>query len=145
MTLNIKRYGELTRDELYAIVTLRIDVFVVEQSCPYPELDGLDQDAVHVWIEDGGEIQAYLRVMDRGAESEHVSIGRVVATKRRSGLGTRVLKEGIRAAKQYFGADSVYLEAQTYAREFYEKQGFEQISEPFMLDGIEHIKMLKII
>ncbi|MBQ4505817.1 MAG: GNAT family N-acetyltransferase [Firmicutes bacterium] len=145
MTLNIKRYGELTRDELYAIVKLRIDVFVVEQSCPYPELDGLDQDAVHVWIEDGGEIQAYLRVMDRGAESEHVSIGRVVATKRRSGLGTRVLKEGIRAAKQYFGADSVYLEAQTYAREFYEKQGFEQISEPFMLDGIEHIKMLKII
>ncbi|MBR0062974.1 MAG: GNAT family N-acetyltransferase [Oscillospiraceae bacterium] len=145
MTLNIKRYGELTRDELYSIVKLRIDVFVVEQSCPYPELDGLDQDAVHVWIEDGGEIQAYLRVMDRGAESEHVSIGRVVATKRRSGLGTRVLKEGIRAAKQYFGADSVYLEAQTYAREFYEKQGFEQISEPFMLDGIEHIKMLKII
>ncbi len=142
MTLHIRRFDELTVDELYRILKLRVDVFVVEQACPYPELDGLDQDALHLWLEDETGIRAYLRVMDRGAESEYVSIGRVVARERRQGLGTRILREGIRAARERFGAEAIYLEAQTYAAGLYEKQGFRIISEEFLLDGIPHVKML---
>ncbi len=143
MKVCVKRYSELTKDELYALAKLRIAVFVVEQNCPYMELDDRDQEAIHVWLEDEDGIEAYLRVMDRGVESEHVSIGRVIAVKRRSGIGTQVLSEGIRVAKEYFAADQIYLEAQVYARSFYEKSGFRQVSEKFLEDGIPHIKMLR--
>ncbi len=142
MTLRIKRFHELTIDELYAILRLRVSVFVVEQNCPYMELDDLDREALHVWLEDEDGIEAYLRVLDRGVESEHVAIGRVIAVKRRCGLGSRILVEGIKAAREQFGADRIYLEAQTYARGLYEKQGFRQISDEFLLDGIPHVKMI---
>ena len=142
MQLYRKRFQELTTEELYGILKLRVDVFVVEQNCPYRELDDRDQNAVHVWLQDEDGILAYLRVMDRGIENESVSIGRVVAAKRRCGLGSRILAEGIRAAKEVFLADSIYLEAQVYAKDLYEKQGFRQISEEFLLDGIPHVKML---
>ncbi len=143
MKLVVKRFSELTAEELYRILQLRADVFVVEQQCPYREIDGLDREAVHVWLEDEEGIEAYLRVLDRGAESAYCAIGRVIAVKRRMGLGSRVLAEGIRAAQTYFGADAIYLEAQTYARGLYEKQGFRMISEEFLLDGIPHVAMLR--
>ena len=142
MTLQIKRFHELTTEELYAILRLRVSVFVVEQNCPYMELDDLDREALHVWLEDEDGIEAYLRILNRGVESEHVAIGRVIAVKRRCGLGTQILAEGIRAAREGFGADRIYLEAQTYARGLYEKQGFRQISDEFLLDGIPHVKMI---
>lgn len=142
MELMIKTFDELTTSELYEILKLRVSVFVVEQNCPYPELDDRDQCALHIWFRDDDGIQAYLRVMDRGTESEYVSIGRVIAMKRHCGLGSRLLTEGIRAARDRFGADSIYLEAQTYAKGLYEKQGFRQISGEFLEDGIPHIKML---
>ena len=143
MKLNTKRFSELTAEKLYEILKLRISVFVVEQQCPYQEADGLDTAAVHVWFEDENGIQAYLRVLDKGMESEHCAIGRVIAVKRGCGLGTRIMEEGLRAAKTYFGADTVYIEAQSYAAAFYEKLGFRRISEEFLLDGISHIKMLR--
>ena len=142
MVLRVKHYNELTRDELYAILKLRVSVFVVEQQCPYQEADNLDQDAIHVWLEDGDGIEAYLRILDRGVENEHVAIGRVIAVKRRCGLGSRILEEGIRAAKELLDADKIYVEAQSYAREFYEKQGFRQVSDEFLLDGIPHVRMI---
>ena len=142
MTLRKKRFHELTAEELYAVLRLRVSVFVVEQKCPYMELDDLDQGAIHVWLEDEDGIQAYLRILDRGIEDENVAIGRVIAVKRRCGLGSRILQEGMKAAKELLGADKIYLEAQTYAREFYEKQGFRQVSAEFLLDGIPHIKMI---
>ena len=142
MTLYIKRFQELSRDELYAILRLRVSVFVVEQNCPYLETDNLDQDALHVWLADEEGIEAYLRILPRGAESEYVSIGRVTAVKRRQGLGSRILAEGIRAARERMNADRIYLEAQSYAGALYEKQGFRKVSEEFLLDGIPHVKML---
>lgn len=140
-----KRFSNLDTNELYEILKLRFDVFVLEQECLYPEIDNLDQEAIHVYIKDGDEIVAYLRVLDRGIESEDVAIGRVIAKRRRQGLGTLVLKEGIKAAKEYFDAERIYLEAQTYAKEFYKNLGFEQISDEFLLDGIAHIKMRLVI
>ncbi|MBQ6928659.1 MAG: GNAT family N-acetyltransferase [Oscillospiraceae bacterium] len=142
MTLCVKKFEELTTEELYRILKLRVNVFVVEQCCPYPELDDCDQKAIHVWLEDEDGMEAYLRIIDRGIKSEWVTIGRVIAVKRRAGLGTSVLQAGIRAAREYFQAESVYLEAQTYARAFYEKQGFRVISDEFLEDGIAHVKML---
>ena len=143
MELFVKRFEELTTDQLYSILQLRVAVFVVEQNCPYAELDDRDQKAMHVWLEDGGEMLAYLRVMDRGVESEYVSIGRVVTAERRSGLGSRILAESIRAAKEYFHAGELYLEAQEYAIPFYARQGFAVASEVFPIDGIPHVKMIR--
>ena len=142
MTLHVKRFEQLTASELYQLLKLRVDVFVVEQNCPYRELDDLDQEAVHVWLEDETGVEAYLRVLDRGVECEYVAIGRVIAVQRRQGLGTQILKAGITTARDIFRADRIYLEAQTYARRLYEKQGFRQISEEFSLEGIPHIRML---
>lgn len=142
MTLNIKRFNELTTDELYSILQLRVSVFVVEQNCPYMELDGLDQGALHLWLEDEDGIEAYLRILERGAENENVAIGRVLSVKRHRGLGTRILTEGINAAREIYGAEPIYVEAQAYAKDMYEKLGFRQTSDVFPIDGIEHVKMI---
>lgn len=142
MILYKKRFQDLTIDELYNIVKLRISVFVVEQNCPYMELDDLDQSAIHIWLEDDDGIEAYLRVVDKNEYNKNVSIGRVIAVKRRCGYGGKILSEVICVAKEYFNADSIYLEAQSYVKELYEKQGFRQISEEYLLDVIPHIKML---
>ncbi len=142
MKLQTKHFKDLTTEELYALLRLRVSVFVVEQNCPYMELDNLDQEALHVWLENEDGIAAYLRVLDRGAESEYVSIGRVISVKRRCGLGTRILAAGIKTARELFDADKIYLEAQTSAKRLYEKQGFRQISDEFLLDGIPHVKMI---
>ena len=143
MELKIKRFNELSLYELYKILKLRVDVFVVEQSCPYEEIDDNDQKAIHVWFEDKEKIMAYLRVMDKGVESDFVSIGRVIATERRKGFGTKILEEGIKVAKDYFNAEAIYLEAQVYAKSLYEKLGFEVVYNEFDLDGIPHVKMIK--
>ena len=138
----IKQFPELKPQELYDILKLRVDVFVVEQQCAYAELDDRDQQATHIWLEDPEGIQAYLRVMKPGVEADCFSIGRVVTARRGSGLGRLILTEGINYVKDEFDASRVYLEAQTYARGFYEKLGFRQVSEEFVIDGIPHIRMI---
>ncbi|MDO5028591.1 MAG: GNAT family N-acetyltransferase [Bacillota bacterium] len=141
MKLFIKKFQELSNEELYGIIKLRVDIFVVEQNCPYADLDDLDQEAIHVFLKDGEKILAYVRLMDRGVESDHVAIGRVVVSHKGLGLGRRIMEEGIKAAKEIFAADIIYLEAQKYAQGFYEKLGFVQVSDEFILDDIPHIKM----
>ena len=141
MELLVKHFSELTTAELYAILRLREAVFIVEQNCPFPEIDGKDLDAWHLWLADDGDMVAYARVLDRGVSFEEPAVGRVVAIRRREGLGTRILQEGMRIAKEKFGAEAVMLEAQVYARALYEKQGFVQVSEEFLEDGIPHIIM----
>ena len=138
----LKHFCELTTDELYALLKLRFDVFVLEQACLYPELDNCDQDALHIWLEDETGIAAYLRVMDHGVKSPFVSMGRIVTARRGCGLGARVTREGIAAARRIFGADKIYIEAQCHAQGFYEKLGFHVVSEPFDEDGIQHVKMI---
>ncbi|MCI5801791.1 MAG: GNAT family N-acetyltransferase [Oscillospiraceae bacterium] len=142
MELVIKRFEELTAEELYEILRLRVSVFVVEQNCPYQELDGKDLRAYHVYLRDAEGIEAYLRVLDAGVSFPEVSIGRVIAVKRRQGLGSRILSEGVRVAGERLAAGAIRIEAQTYARGLYEAQGFCQVSEEFLEDGIPHIEML---
>lgn len=143
MELKVKEFPELEAAELYRLLRLRVNVFVVEQNCPYPELDDLDQEALHVWLEENGRVLAYLRVLRPGAESEYAALGRVVTARRGDGLGRRILEEGIRLAEERLGAKTLYLEAQVYAKGFYEKLGFRQCSPMFAIDGIPHVRMLR--
>lgn len=142
MRLTVKHFDELTLAELYEILRLRSAVFVVEQDCAYQDIDNKDQVAVHAWLSDEDGIAAYLRVMDRGVYDEEVAIGRVISLRRRQGLASRLLREGIRIAREEFHASVISVEAQVYARSLYEKAGFRQASEEFMADGIPHIRML---
>lgn len=141
MDLVVKHFSELTAYELFEIYRLRISVFVVEQNCPYQEADDADLSAYHVYLRGENGILAYLRVLPPGAVFEDASIGRVLSVKRREGLGTKIVSEGIRIAEEKFGAKAITIEAQTYARSLYEELGFRQISEEFLEDGIPHIKM----
>jgi ElaA protein len=142
MELVAKRFEELTLEELYEILKIRVSIFVVEQNCAYQEIDDKDKQALHVYLKDDDGIQAYLRVVGRGVSFDEVSLGRVIAVKRRCGLGAKILSEGIKLAKKEFKAPAIKIEAQTYARAFYEQQGFCQASEEFLLDGIPHIQMV---
>ena len=142
MELKIKHFSELSAQELFAIYKLRVSVFVVEQNCPYQEVDDADEHAYHVWFEDEDGIEAYLRVVEPGMVFPECAIGRVIAVKRRCGLGTKIVSAGLRAAQERYGAEAVRIEAQTYARKLYEGLGFVQTSEEFLEDGIPHIGML---
>ncbi len=142
MELKIKHFSELSAQELFAIYKLRVSVFVVEQNCPYQEVDDADEHAYHVWFEDEDGIEAYLRVVEPGVVFPECAIGRVIAVKRRCGLGTKIVSAGLRAAQERYGAEAVRIEAQTYARKLYEGLGFVQTSEKFLEDGIPHIGML---
>ena len=142
MELVTKAFSELSARELYEILRLRVSVFVVEQNCPYQELDGVDLRALHLVLRDEEGIAAYCRVMDRGVVHPCAAIGRVIAARRRQGLGTRILREGIRTVRERFRADRIWLEAQSWAQPFYARQGFRRVSDEFMEDGIPHVEML---
>ena len=134
-----KRFNELSTAELYEILRARVDVFVVEQNCPYPELDGMDYDSLHIYYEDNGKVLAYMRayVIEPGV----VRMGRVLTIARGTGLGGKLLKEGIREIRENFAPEYIYIEAQTYAIGFYEREGFVVCSDEFLEDGIPHVKM----
>lgn len=139
MELIIKHFKDLTTDELFKIYKLRISVFVVEQNCPYQEVDDIDKNAYHLYLIEDNDILAYARVFS--IDDSTMAIGRVIATKRRCGLGSNILQAAINLAKEQKLAKKIIIEAQTYAKPFYEKQGFYQISDEFLEDGIPHIKM----
>lgn len=144
MQLTIKTFSELTAAELYEILRLREAVFIVEQNCPYPEADGKDPGAIHLWCPgDDGRMKAYLRLYFKKDEPGTVQVGRVVTSSdaRGTGLGRKILHEGVEYAVQEMGAERLYLEAQVYAIGFYEKEGFEVSSGEFLEDGIPHVEM----
>lgn len=141
MELKTKTFDRLSTGELYDILAARCAVFIVEQNCPYQDIDGTDRDAVHIWLEDEGKIKAYLRVFEKDAAT--AQIGRVITLDRGKGFGRTVLKEGITACRETLGKSRIYLEAQCYATGFYEKEGFVCFGEEFLEDDIPHIRMIK--
>ena len=126
--------------DLYELLRLRVNTFVVEQRCPYPELDGKDPLCLHLFLRDESGIHAYLRLVPPGVRFETASLGRVVARERGRGLGAQILHAGIRHARA-LGYQALTIEAQTYARGFYERAGFRQTGPEFLEDGIPHIPM----
>ena len=140
--LHVKHFDELSADELYALLKLRAEVFVVEQNCVYQDLDDDDQSALHLWITDSeGNIIAMARVCSAGTHMNEVSIGRVIAVKRRIGYGQMIVRCAVEAAINEFNAGVIEIEAQEYTMKLYEKIGFRKTSDVFVLDGIPHVKM----
>ena len=136
----LKHFSELSNRELYEILRVRVSVFVVEQTCPYQEIDEADFDAYHLFLTDeSGHIRAYLRIFEKDAE--FVRLGRILTTERGTGLGLKLIFEGMRVSETLYGRRRFYVEAQSYAIGFYEKAGFRVVSEEFWEDGIPHVKM----
>lgn len=141
MELIVKHFSELSAEELFEIYKLRVSVFIVEQSCPYQDIDDADKSAYHVWLRDEDGIEAYARVLPAGVAFPTAAFGRVIAVKRRCGLGTKIVAAAIETARDKLGADMITIEAQVYARSLYENLGFRQTSGEFLEDGIPHIQM----
>ena len=141
MELTVKHFSQLSAEELFEIYRLRVSVFIVEQRCPYQDVDDADRTAHHLWLRDENGIAAYARLLPPGVTFPTAAIGRVIAVRRRCGLGTRIVDAAINAAREKLSADVITIEAQVYARSLYEKAGFVQTSEEFLEDGIPHVQM----
>ncbi len=136
----LKRFDELTLQELYEILRVRSAVFVVEQNCVYQDIDETDQRSMHLFYEEDGRIKAYLRFFDKLDEEGTIQIGRVLTMERKKGLGSMLLHECMHLLKEK-KIQRAYLEAQEYATGFYEKEGFYIDSDVFLEDGIPHVCM----
>ena len=143
MTFIIKSFKELTIDELYAILQLRSEVFVVEQDCVYQDVDFKDQKALHVLGIKNDKIVAYTRIFKPGDYFENSSIGRVVVaeSERKFGYGHHLMEASIKAIKDHFKVDTITISAQKYLTKFYESHQFKQVGEEYLEDGIPHIRM----
>jgi ElaA protein len=144
MELYLKKFEELSKEELYKIIEARINIFVVEQDCPYPECDNKDQESFHLFFKDQDQITAYLRIIPSGISYAETSIGRVLVKKayRRSGLGQRLMQQAISFIKNELAEDAIRISAQEYILNFYQKLGFEIVSDRYLEDDIPHFEML---
>ncbi|WP_130734857.1 GNAT family N-acetyltransferase [Flavobacterium sp. J27] len=145
ITFKIKRFNELSLDELYNLLKLRSEVFVVEQNCVYLDIDGKDDKAIHVLGFYNDEIVAYTRLFDKGYYFDEASIGRVVVSPkyRDKKWGYQLMEVSINAVQTYFNDTKITISAQQYLAKFYQSLGFEQTSEMYLEDDIPHIQMKK--
>ena len=141
----VLKFEEFTLDELYDLMQLRSQIFVVEQDCVYLDQDGKDKKAIHVLGFKGDKICAYARLFDKGEYFDACSIGRVIVAEdeRRYAYGHTLMKKSINAIKEYYGEDQIKISAQKYLKKFYESHGFVQKGEEYLEDGIPHIGMIK--
>lgn len=142
-----KRFDELDRRDLYAILALRSAVFVVEQNCVYQDIDGLDELSIHVLFKgkQGSELLAYARIIPPGLVYQgQVKIGRVVVHPdyRHKGLGRKIMHEAILSSREHFGDTPIKISAQTYLQDFYTSLGFEDTGKHYFEDGIPHMAMI---
>ena len=141
----IKTFSELTTVELYEIIKARVNVFVVEQDCPYPDLDDYDQKAIHLWAEKEGEVLAYCRIFDKGIKYPETSIGRVVTTEngRGTGLGKQLISYAIDIIENRLRTSEVRISAQDYLLKFYSDFGFQDTGKKYLEDNIPHTEMFR--
>ena len=144
MNWKIKRFEEMTTTELYEILRVRSEVFVVEQTCIYQDLDLKDKKAYHLFCENNGEIAAYLRILDKGVSYPEISIGRVLTreTNRRIGLAREMMQKAISFVEEELSEMQIRISAQLYLKKFYESLGFSVTSDIYLEDDIEHIEMV---
>lgn len=145
LNIIIKPFKELTVDELYEVIKLRIEIFAVEQNCVYQDLDGKDQIALHVLGFKNKKLVAYTRLFKSGDYFDLASIGRVIVAKneRQFGYGNDIMKASIEAVKTYFDETKIKLSAQCYLKKFYNNLGFKEVGEEYLEDDIPHISMIK--
>ena len=144
MEFQLKTFEELTNIELYKILQARTDIFVVEQNCPYPEVDGKDLLSYHLFKEENGEIVAYLRILPPGVSYEQASIGRVIVKKEYRGqkLAQQMIAQAIAFIVEEIKETKIKIQAQEYLTKFYGTFGFQPMSESYLEDGIPHVDML---
>jgi ElaA protein len=146
--LKVQKFGDLTHENVYKILQIRAEVFVVEQHCNFLDADGdKDYKAHHLWYENtNGQILAYTRLLPAGVAYAEASIGRVLvhSTQRNTGLGIVLMNQSIESLYQLYGVQPIRIGAQLYLQKFYEKFGFVKTSDIYHEDEIPHIKMLKI-
>jgi ElaA protein len=145
MEIVVKKFNDLSIYELYDLLQLRTEIFVVEQDCVYQDLDGKDSKALHIIGKKEGKIVAYTRCFEPGIYFEEASIGRVVVEfeQRKYGYGHHIMQVSINAIKNHYDTEIIKISAQTYLRKFYESHGFKKIGEGYLEDGIPHIAMIK--
>ena len=145
MDIVIKYFHELTTQELYNILQLRSEVFVVEQNCIYQDIDGKDQKAVHIFFTENNKTIAYSRIFNEGEYFENPSIGRVVVEKEKRGteLGKKIMVEGAKYIKENYINKNIEISAQKYLKEFYTNLGYKFTGNEYLEDGIPHIRMIK--
>lgn len=143
LTFIHKSFHELTPYELYAILQLRNEVFVVEQNCVFQDADNKDQVSIHVMCWQNDLLAGYTRLVPAGIAYEEPSIGRVVTSPkvRHSGIGKLLMNYSIRTSYDVWGKSTIAIGAQFYLRNFYTSLGFQQCSDIYLEDGIQHIKM----
>lgn len=142
----IKHFSDLSAQEFHEILQLRIDVFVVEQNCPYSELDGKDLDAYHfIGKNEEGETVATCRILSKGISYNELSIGRFATAKknRQDGLGLKMMEEVLKFMELQFGKGAIRISAQKYLFNFYSKFGFVSTGKEYLEDDIPHIEMLR--
>lgn len=142
----VKAFHELTLDELYEILKLRSEVFVVEQNCVFQDMDDKDQKCFHLMVFSGKELVAYSRLVPAGISYTENSIGRVITAPsvRGTGLGKKLMELAIQYCQQLLGSGPIRIGAQTYALGFYASLGFVAEGETYDEDGIEHIEMVRV-
>lgn len=143
MKIQVKTFEQLSKEELYEILRARTAIFVVEQECAYQEVDNKDQIALHVIGTENGRVIAYSRIFKAGDYTDEASIGRVLVDvdRRNEGLGQEIMEVSMKAVKKHFIADTMVVSAQRYLVKFYKDLGFTVVGEPYLEDGIPHIKM----
>lgn len=143
MTWLLKTFDSLTLQELYAILRLRTEVFVIEQNCVFQDMDNKDQQCYHLMGWKDGQLIAYTRLVPPGVSYKEPSIGRVVTSPvaRGNGTGKLLMEKSIEEIIQLYGKTPIKIGAQLYLKKFYESLGFSQTSNKYDEDGIDHIEM----
>lgn len=141
----LKPFQDLTVFQLYALLRLRSEVFIVEQNCVYQDLDNKDEAAFHLMGFENNELLAYTRLLPPGISYPYASIGRVVTSpkNRRKGTGKFLMEKSITETIRLFGNQPIKISAQLYLKKFYTSLGFVQASDTYLEDGIEHIEMIR--
>ena len=143
---HLKTFDQLTNQELYGILQLRTEVFVVEQTCIFQDMDGKDNGACqHIFCKNDGKVIACARILPPGTTFEEASVGRICTSPahRGSGLGKELMRRSLEAMKRLFPGEPIRIGAQTYLNEFYKSFGFVNASDLYIEDGIEHVEMIK--
>jgi ElaA protein len=144
LDFKLKRYEELDCNEIYEILKKRNEVFIVEQQCAYQDCDGKDKNSYHLYLEDNGEIIAYLRILEKGISYDEVSIGRVLVSQnhRGKGISREMMLKAINFIEQDLLETKIKISAQAYLVNFYSSLGFKKTSSEYLEDNIPHIDML---
>lgn len=144
LTWTVKAFNDLTVNELYAIMRLRNEIFVVEQNCLYQEADNKDMKCYHLCGWENDELVAYVRLLPKGVSFDETSIGRVCVapSHRKGGYGRKLMLKAIETSGKVYGIQPIKIQAQAYLQQFYMSLGFVQMTEIYPEDGIPHMDML---